>query len=103
MPTLMKLRKNFRDKDFALILVSADEPELITTKVQPMLKDFGVDFITYITHESSDEAFIAGISPEWNGALPTSFLYNKEGKLVDMIIGSKTYEQFEEGVVKLLR
>lgn len=102
MPALLSLRRQFRDKGFELILVSADEPEFIRTKVQPMLKEFGVDFLTYINHDSTDEAFIAGMNPDWNGALPTSFLYDREGRLAEMMIGGKSYEQFDTSIKKLL-
>ena len=102
MPALVKLRKEFHDKGFELVLVSADEPELVNTKVRPMLQGFGVDFESYINTVGSDEAFIAGMSPKWNGALPTSFVYDRTGKLAEMMIGGKSFEQLKEKVVKLL-
>lgn len=101
MPALVKLYRKFRDKGFELVLVSTDDVELVRTKVQPMLKDFGVDFPTYI-NTGNDEAFITGMSSEWNGALPTSFLYDKNGSLANILTGSRTHEQFEQAIRKLL-
>ena len=102
-PTLLNLRKQFRNQGFTLIFVSADDLEITGSKVRPMLKNFGVDFLTYIMHDTTDEAFIAGMSPDWKGALPTSFLYDKQGKFVDMIVGERTYQQFSKAIVKLLK
>jgi thiol-disulfide isomerase/thioredoxin len=101
-PSLLKLRNKYITRGFDLIFVSADDIELARTAVPRTLRQFGVDFQTYIKHDSTDEAFIMGMSPDWNGALPTSFLYDKEGKLVDMMIGERSYEQFEKAVLPLL-
>ena len=101
-PSLLKLKNTYRQKGFDLILVSADDIELAKTKVPRTLRQFEIDFQTYIKHDSTDEAFIMGMSPDWNGALPTSFLYDKEGKLVDMMIGERSYEQFEKTILPLV-
>ena len=95
-PSLLKLRKKFSAKGFDLIFVSADDVELAQTKVRKTLGNLGVDFQTYIKQDSTDETFIMDMSPDWNGALPTSFLYDKEGKLKDIMIGKRTYEQFQD-------
>jgi len=103
MPSLLKLRKALRKEDFELLLVSADDVDLTNTKVRPLLKEFGVDFLSFIKNEEDDETFMNGLRADWNGALPTSFLYDKDGTLVDMMIGAKTYEQFEKAIAKYLR
>ena len=101
-PTLLRLRRELRKRGFALTLVSADDVEITDGKVKPMLRQFGVEFQTYIMQDVNDEAFIRGMSPDWSGALPTSFIYDKHGALVDMIVGEKKYEQFKAGLEKLL-
>ena len=101
MPSLVRLRKEFRDREFELILVSADDPDIARTKIERTLKDLGVDFPSYI-NTSGDEAFIDALSPEWSGALPTSFVYDPEGKLTDILVGRQSYEVFRKALSKVI-
>ncbi len=103
MPDLLKLRTALREKGFELVLLSADDIDLMNTKVRPMLKEFGVDFLTFIKNDDDDEAFINALDPDWEGALPTSFLYDSDGTLVEMMVGAKTSAQFEDAIMRLLR
>lgn len=103
MPILLNLRTALREKGFELLLLSADDFDLMDTKVRPMLKEFGVDFLTFIKNDDDDEAFINGLDPDWEGALPTSFLYDAKGTLVETMVGAKTSAQFEEAIMRLLR
>jgi len=102
MPDLLELRKRYGAKGFRLILVSADDPDSVETAVRPALKKFGVDFLTYIQQDSSDEVFIEGMSHEWNGALPASFLYDNGGNLNEIKVGKHTFTEFEEKITALL-
>jgi thiol-disulfide isomerase/thioredoxin len=103
MPDLLRLRERYRKEGFDLILVSADDPDSAETAVRRVLGKFGVDFTTYIEKDSTDEVFINGMSREWSGALPASFLFAKGGELRDVMIGEKSYAEFESRVKPLLR
>lgn len=103
MPFLVKLRNNYRDRGLEVIIVSADDIDKADSLVPATLKKFGVDFQTYIDQDSTDEAFINGMDPQWSGALPTTFIYNKERHLVKTMLGGKSYEAFEKEVTKLLK
>lgn len=103
MPGLLKAWKSFRAKPLQLILLSTDDIDDLETKVRPALKKFGVDFPTYIMSDSSQDAFISGINDAWSGALPATFLYDREGKLAEMKVGERTYLQLREALDRLLR
>lgn len=103
MPGLVRLRREYRDKDVDVILVSADDIEKADSTVPRMLHKLGVDFPTYIDNDSTDEAFITGMNPDWSGALPASFLYDRDGKFVEMMVGGKSYETFEKVIKKILK
>jgi len=102
MPGLLTLRKTFQGKPFRLILLSADDGDDLDKKVRPALKKFKVDFPSYLMNDKSDQVFISGMSSEWNGALPTSFLYDRTGKLKATLVGERSVRQFEDEVTKLL-
>jgi thiol-disulfide isomerase/thioredoxin len=103
MPDLLRLRAAYGERGLRLLLLSADDRELLSTDVARVLDSAGVDFQTYIGGDSSDEAFINGLSPAWGGALPASFLYDRAGKQVAMFVGARSYEQLEQAILPLLR
>ena len=103
MPSLLRIRNEYRGKQFALILVSADDLDELDSVVKPALGRFGVDFPTYIIHDSTDDAFIRGMDPGWSGALPASFLYDDRGRLVKMFTGERSYKQFAKAVAAALK
>jgi thiol-disulfide isomerase/thioredoxin len=102
-PDLLRLKAKYAGKGFELVFISADDADELETSVRPTLQKLGVNFLTYINRDSSDEAFINGMSAKWNGALPTSFLYDRKGNLNEMLVGGRKYRQFEEVVVQLLK
>ncbi len=103
MPGLVRLRHKYADQNVDVILVSTDDSATAATLVPRILDSIGVDFQTYVDCDSTDEEFITGLNPEWSGALPASFLYDRDGKLVDMMVGGKSYDTFEETVSKLVK
>ena len=103
LPRLARLRKDFSEKELSLILVSADDSEIVDSKVRPSLKTLGVDFPTFVIHEKSDEAFMSGMDSTWNGALPTTFVYARNGKISEIMTGERRYDQFVTTVSKLLK
>ena len=102
-PALVRLKKKFQKKNFRLILLSADDLDILDKEVRPALKKLGVDFSTYIMDEKQ-ETFMSAMNPDWNGALalPTTYVHDKDGKLVDMMVGGKEYEEFRDVVTKLM-
>jgi thiol-disulfide isomerase/thioredoxin len=103
MPNLLKVWKRHAGKSFRLILLSADDVGDLETKVRPALRGFGVGFTTYIMADTAEDAFINGLNASWSGALPATFVYDREGTQVDMKVGEQTYRKFEEAVSKVLR
>ena len=104
LPGLLKLRKEHSSQEFELVLVSADDTDIVEKSVRPLLGTLGVDFPSYIMDDSSSEAFMAKLMPDWDQAiaLPTSFLYDKHGNLAGRFVGGRTHDQFDTRVTKLL-
>jgi thiol-disulfide isomerase/thioredoxin len=103
MPALVKLQKTYYGKGFRLIMIAIDDLEIMDTIIKPILKKNSVSFPTYILSGTPDEVFIEKMHPEWSGALPASFIYGREGTLIEMMMGGKSYQQFERVVSKLLK
>jgi thiol-disulfide isomerase/thioredoxin len=98
MPALVRLRHE-GPPGVTIIMVSADF-DVPTDKLVEFLTTNGVDFPTYLKTEK-DTDFIAGLEPDWSGAIPATFLYSK-GKLIDFWEGKATYETFVRKVREAL-
>lgn len=101
-PELVKLYKNYKDKNFVLVFVSMDMPEDIKDKVKPFLEKQGVDFVSYYNDFKNPEDLIDFYDKKWEGAIPSTYIYDKEGKLSTKLIGNRDYEFFEKEITKLL-
>ena len=101
-PDLIKLYSNYKDKGFLLVFISADVPEEVKTKVVPFLSKQGVDFVTYYNGFDKPEDLINFVDKDWQGAIPSTYIYDKKGNIKSSILGTKTYEQFEREISKYL-
>ena len=101
-PDLVKLQNNYKDKGFVLVFISADMPEEIKSKVTPFLNQEKVDFTTYYIGSDKPEDIINYVDKDWQGAIPSTYIYDKEGNVKTSILGTKSYEQFESEITKYL-
>lgn len=101
-PALLKLKRKYEQKGLVVLLISADDPDDLESEVKPFLHKMEIDFQTFIGNDSSEEAFMRGMSDRWSGALPATFLYDTKGNLAELMIGGKTFGAFERAIRKLL-
>lgn len=99
-PGLVKLYNDYKDKGFEIVFISVDVPEDVEPKVIPFLKSQNVDFVSYYNKFNNPEELINYIDKNWEGAIPSTYIYNKEGKLTAHILGSTSYEEFEKEINK---
>jgi thiol-disulfide isomerase/thioredoxin len=97
-PSLVKLYRNYEDNNLALIFISLDQPDDAVKDVIPFLRKNGVDFITYINRIKKQDDLINKIDSTWDGAIPATYIYNREGIITSAFIGERTYADFEEGI-----
>jgi len=101
-PDLVKLHNNFKENNFEVIFVSLDEKEEINTTVKNFLKTHNVDFTSYYYNFPTPDEFLNYIGNNWDGAIPATFIYDREGNLASNFIGKKDYEQFRNLIEPLL-
>ncbi|MBI4161032.1 MAG: TlpA family protein disulfide reductase [Acidobacteria bacterium] len=100
LPDILEVRGRLRDRGMEVILVSGDFPGE-SAAVVGFLREQGVDFPSFI-RAGDDMEFIDGLSPEWSGALPASFLYGADGRQVEFWEGKITAAELERKVVRVL-
>jgi hypothetical protein len=85
-----------------VVAISMDEPESVPA-VEQFLKSQAADFGSYRQQFKDFEALVNSINPRWSGGIPATFLYDREGQLVESWQGATTLEEFESAVKPLLR
>ncbi|MBS1551714.1 MAG: TlpA family protein disulfide reductase [Bacteroidetes bacterium] len=101
-PDLMKLYKNYRDKNFKIIFISLDFGDNLGDKTKAFLKKQGVDFVTYYNNFTKDEDLINYISKDWEGSIPGTFIYSNN-ILQKTLIGKHNYKDFRDVISKYLK
>lgn len=98
-PYLVELQKKYSDQ-LHVIFVSADFPEQ-DTAARVFLFRQGVEWETYLK-DAPDEPFIRAMSEEWSGALPATFVYDREGRPAGFWEGAVDSGVFDEYARKVI-
>ena len=101
MPGLAALEKKLKARGFTLVTISADEPE-DAAAAEAFLRKSGVAGEGYLKRSRDDNKFINGIDPKWSGALPATFLYDRQGRKARSFFGEVELAEVEAAVLKLL-
>lgn len=101
MPQLVRLETRYRARGVKLVTVSCDEPDQEAGALD-FLRKHGVPQPAYIKRVANDEKFIDSVDPEWSGALPGIFVYDRQGRLVKSFIGETDMATLEALLKKLL-
>jgi thiol-disulfide isomerase/thioredoxin len=100
-PAINKLSDEFKDVEF--VGISVDFPEEVESKIIPFLTSQKAKFVSYVNAFEGDEELINTLDKNWNGALPATFIFDKNGKKVSFLEGKKTYEEFKKEIEKARR
>lgn len=65
-----------------MIAVSLDDLADIKTGVPKFLRQMNATMPAYLLNVPDPDLVISGVDPKWSGALPATFLYDAEGKMV---------------------
>ncbi|HJQ97979.1 MAG TPA: TlpA disulfide reductase family protein [Candidatus Polarisedimenticolaceae bacterium] len=98
-PDLLHVAREFKGAGLRTVLVSSDFEE--GDGPQKFLSEQGVDFATYIK-TGKDEEFINSLSTDWSGALPATFVYDAQGRLVRFWEGKASYPIMKKRVQEAL-
>jgi thiol-disulfide isomerase/thioredoxin len=100
-PELIKIHANYTSKGLAILLISADDPDdSETVKVFLLEQNSPIDSLIAT---KLDQDFIESFSPNWSGALPSSFFFGADGKLLEEWEGKRSYKHYAETIETLLK
>ena len=101
-PILMKLEGELKESGFKLVPISLDEPESADILVTPFIQKWFPDFSSYLSVERDMDNMVSVVDTAWNEILPTSYLLNKNGTVVNRIQGSYSLEEFSTMILPLI-
>jgi len=100
-PDLVKISNIYKNK-VHVVGISVDDSEVSDSKVIPFIKNQKADFEIYLLKVVEPEDFINLLNKKWSGAIPATFIYDKDGNQKEMLIGKQSYESFEEAIKKVI-
>ena len=80
-PELVALDAKYRDKGVKLVGITADEADDVQPKVIPFIKKHQVKFDIIRQDTDDPEEMLNQITKDWNGEIPATFVYDKQGNL----------------------
>jgi len=100
-PKLVSLHSTYRDRGLSFVAISCDEPEQ-EANAAAFLKQQAAPGPFYVKRAKSDDQFIDSIDPEWSGALPALFLFDRAGRKAKSFIGETDIKSIEALLKTLL-
>lgn len=100
MPDLVAAAKKFPSKDLAVVLVSLDSQKTGPTQVPKFLKEKKVPFVSWLAKSRDPQVFIDTVDRTWDGSLPYTLIYGRDGKIATRLAGLQTEASFTEAIRK---
>ena len=102
LPDLIKLYDTHHQDGLEMVGFSVDFPKDTNKLVKPFVKKHKIPYPVYVCDPDDQDILINHFSPKWSGAVPATFLYDKDGKLVNMNIKKMSYKEMEEFLKPIL-
>ena len=87
MPELASFVRNHVGEEVQFLSVSSDTPSTRDTLVRPFAIEYDLPFPVYIMATGSPAKMVDHIGIDWEGSLPATFIFDKEGRAVHSWVG----------------
>jgi thiol-disulfide isomerase/thioredoxin len=102
LPDLLALEQKYAARGFDLLAVSLDDPADLEAVVQPFVTKWFPSLRTLIRRSPGMDAMVSVVDPAWNEVLPTSYVLDRNGRVVALLQGGKSAAEFEAAILPLL-
>jgi thiol-disulfide isomerase/thioredoxin len=96
-PDLLELEATLGPQGMQLIGISVDSPDA-GDQVREFRDRWFPDFRTYHSVEADWYRLVALLETDWAGILPTSFIVDRSGAVVEVVSGGRDYDAFVTAV-----
>ena len=102
-PDLLKLSQEKSSEGVQLIGVAVDEPTANSAEVERFRSRYFPEFRTYARAGVEMDELAQFIDPSWNEVVPTTYLLDRDGRVVKRIQGKKTLDEFRAALEAVSR
>jgi len=102
-PEFVAIDTKYRNQGVKVVGISADEVADIQPKVIPFVKENRVMFDILVQDTEDPQEMMDAVSKEWQGTLPATFVYDKQGNSVYKRFGIIDRDQLLEVIEKALK
>ncbi len=81
-PEFVMIDKTYRAKGVRMVSISTDEKSDLAGAVIPFLKKQKAEFESFLSDADDPQELIDVVDKNWSGALPATFVFDKQGKIV---------------------
>lgn len=100
-PMLNDFAKQYAPQGLKVVGVSLDQDgDLIL--MRRFLTRYKPVFPNYRKTKGDESGFINAVMPGWNGALPASFFYSKDGTQIGHLVGESDHDTYDAAIRMLL-
>lgn len=100
-PMLNELAKQYAPQGLKVVGVSLDQDgDLIL--MRRFLARYKPSFPNYRKKKGEEDAFVQAVLPGWNGSLPASVFYARDGQQIGHFVGAGDHDTYEAAIKKLL-
>jgi thiol-disulfide isomerase/thioredoxin len=101
-PTLVQLAKEYGPKGLAVFGVSLDDNADMNL-VRHFLAEFRPGFPSYRQNPQIDvDEFYRGVNPNWQGSMPETIVYGRDGRIAQSFTAEQTRPIFEQAIRAVL-
>ncbi len=101
-PDLIQIDQDYRSQGLDFIAISLDDPPDIKTTVPNFLREMQATMPVYLLNVSDPEPAILSVDKSWSGALPATFLYDADRKVVFRHFGRINTPELRAAIEKLV-
>jgi thiol-disulfide isomerase/thioredoxin len=100
-PELVRLHRIYRRQGLHLVLLSIDQPQALAS-VKEYLRKSKVNFVSYLSMEPHQNPRLVSLDPGWSGTLPSTFIFNRQGRRVKTLLGKQSFEHLAKALEPFL-
>lgn len=94
---------NETDRDqVAFVSISADDVAEIDGEIPKFQRNLDISFPIHVLNERDQEGLDAALRTPFEGALPTTIIYDRQGNAIDTVMGAITLDELRAKVTPLL-
>ena len=102
-PDLVKVDQDYRLKGLDFIAISLDDAADIKTAVPQFLHQMKATMPVYLLNVTDPEPVIMAVDKDWGGALPATFLYDAQRKVVFKHYGRVKTPELRDAIEGVMR